>query len=603
MLQRRFFWAAVLAACVLTANTGSAVAADKPVINVAHIRLSGSLGEEPAATDSLFGAGSENFKHKLDRIKKAKDDKNIQALYLELESVHIGWGRLNELRHAIHEFRTAGKKAYAYLESGESKDYLLAIACDEVCLPESGWLMLTGMELETTFYKDLLDKLGLKADVLKMGAYKGAVEPFIRTSLSPEVRKNLESVLDDLYEKSYVRRIIKSRPAQKFTVEQVKKIVDEGPYTAKKAKELGLVDRVAYAEGFRAMLKTALDAEKINVVRNYGKPKSEKTDLSNPFTLLKKLMAEPETKTSNKPKIAVIYAVGPITTGKGGEGLFGGSIVGSTTTIQAIRKAEKDETVKAIVLRVDSPGGSALASDLIWAELKRCKKPIVASMGDVAASGGYYISMGAGKIYAEPGTLTGSIGVFGMKLVTAGLEDKVGLKTETIKRGSNAGLMSTNTAFSASERKAMAALIEDVYDQFLTKALEGRTKAGKKLTREQLISLAGGRIWTGRQAKENGLVDELGTLDEAIAAAKEMSGNKGADMELLILPKPKSFLESLVEKSADEQLSLSAGTTAAARLLLREMPELARRVRPLEGLLRSHRERLWLAMPYAIEVK
>ena len=253
--------------------------------------------------------------------------------------------------------------------------------------------------------------------------------------------------------------------------------------------------------------------------------------------------------------MAVIYATGAITTGKSASSLLGSETMGSDTIIKAIRQAEADKTVKAIVLRVDSPGGSALASDLMWNELKQCKKPIVASMSDVAASGGYYISMAAGKIYAEPGTITGSIGVVGGKLATRGLWDKIGVKTEVIARGAHSGILTSDEPFSDSERKAMTGLMQDVYDQFVDKALEGRLKAGKKMTRKELLDLAGGRVWTGRQAKENGLIDELGTLSDALAAAAKLGGlpaDKAPD--LLELPKSKGMLDSLL---GDQEVSLS----------------------------------------------
>lgn len=590
---------AALAALLLASAAPPVRAAEPKVANVAHIRLSGELGEEPTSFDPLFGVGVENFRAKLDRIKKAKDAKDVQAMYLQLDGLLIGWGKVDELRKAIADFRASGKKAYAFLEMGTSKDYLVALACDEVCLPEGGWLLATGLHAEVTFYKDALEKIGVKADAVKAGAYKGAVEPFTRTSLSKENREQLEGVIDDWYEHSYVDTIIKSRPGKKWTPEAVKKMIDDAPYTPKAALKLGLIDRVAYVEDVKDIVKKQTEAEKVNILKDYGAKKPEDLDFSNPFTVFSKLFAREKTTGSTKPKIAVIYMVGPIMPGKGGEGIFGGSTIGSTTMVEAIRKAEQDKTVKAIVLRVDSPGGSGLASDLIWAELKRCKKPIVASMSDYAASGGYYVCMPAQKIYAEPGTLTGSIGVFGMKLVLGGLEDKIGLKTETINRGANAGIFSSSTPFSPSERKAMEAMIADFYDQFLTKALEGRHKAGQKMTREQLDKLAGGHIWTGRQAKANGLIDELGTLDDAIAAAKELSGNKGAEMELLVLPKSKSFLETLTEgKGADDRLSLSA-----ARALAREYPETSRHLRALEAVLQSRGATIWATMPYALEVK
>ncbi len=592
---RKSWFVAALTCTAFVAVPAVRAAEKSAVATVAHIRLHGELDEAPVANDPLFALGAENLRMKLDRIKKAKDDKNIQALYLQIDGLEVGWAKAEELRKAIADFRAAGKKVFAYLESGEARDYLVALACDEVVVPESGWLMLTGLRSEATFFKDLLDKLGIKADVLQMGDYKGAVEPFTRTSLSKEVRQNLESVLDDFYEKNYVGVIVQSRAGKKFTAEQVKKLIDEGPYTAKKALALGLVDRVAYSDGFRDAMQKSLDTEKLVVQRNYGMPKPEEPSLA----MFMKLLSPPPTSSSSKPKIAVIYAVGPITTGKGGEGLFGGHVVGSTSMIQAIRQAENDKTVKAIVLRVDSPGGSALASDLIWNELKRSKKPVIASMSDVAASGGYYISMAAAKIYAEPGTITGSIGVFGMKLVLGGLENKIGISTEVISRGTNAGILSTSTEWSPTQRKAMTGLIEDVYDQFLTKALEGRKKAGKEMTRVQLEKLAGGRIWTGRQAKENGLVDELGTLQDAIAAAKTMSGST-EEMELLILPRPKPFLDALIDKGAEDRLSMQV---LGILPLVRRMPELGRHLQCLEGLFRDRKDLIWAATPFRLEVK
>src|SRR5439155_25777477 len=276
---------------------------------------------------------------------------------------------------------------------------------------------------------------------------------------------------------------------------------------------------------------------------------------------------QPSKKEESKnAKVAVIYAIGEIVSGKGGDNPFSeGGLVGSATTIEAIRQAEKDETVKAIVLRVDSPGGSALASDLIWNELVKCKKPVVASMGDVAASGGYYISMACPKIFAEPGTLTGSIGVFGLKLITGGLTEWAGVKTVTIERGQNAGINTTNRPYTDSERKAMTAGIEDIYEQFTDKAVQGRQKAGVKMDREQLLKLAGGRVWTGRQAKERGLVDELGTLDDAIAESKKMAGIDSAkEMEILQLPKPTSFLDKLM----DGDLKSPLGSVKALEELL-----------------------------------
>ena len=586
----------LLAALVLAAAAPRARAAEeKPIPTVAHIRLAGGLEEGAKSDDPLFGSLHEHFKTKLDRIKKAQGDKDVKALYLELDGLSVGWGKVDELTRAIADCRKAGKKVFAYVESGNVKDYLVGLACDEVCLPEGGWLMLTGVRAEVSFYKNLFDKIGVKADMLHMGEAKTAAEPFTRTKLSDASRKQYELVLDDYYTNEIVGRIVKSRPAKKFTPEQVKKLIDRGPFTAQAALKAGLIDRVAYAESFRTLIKQELKADKVKLVKNYAQEKKEDLDI---LTIYKNLLFGKKSATSGKgPKIAVIYAVGTITTGKSkGGGLFGEGTCGSTTIIEAIRKAEADATVKAIVLRVDSPGGSALASDLMWNELRGCKKPVVASMSDVAASGGYYISMAAKKIYAEPGTLTGSIGVVGGKIALVGLFDKVGITTDVIQRGANAGILSSDEPFTPSQREAMTALMQDTYDQFVDKALAGRKKAGKKMTREELLKIAGGRIWTGRQAKANGLVDELGSLSDAVLAAKKLAGlPSGAEVDLLELPKAKDPLEALLGSLADVQ--------SPAVQALGKLPGMAQHLRHVGGLLELRGEPVWLITQDRFEVK
>jgi protease-4 len=577
---------------------------EKKTVSLAHIKLSGSLEEGAPSSDPLLGSLKEHFKSKLDRIQKAREKTNIQALYLQLDGLNVGWGKIDELCRAITEVRKSGKKVFAYLESGNTKDYLVALACDEICLPESDWLMLTGMRAEVSFYKDLFEKIGVQADMLQMGDFKAAAEPFMRNSMSKPAREQLTRVIDDFFENSLVERIVQARKDKHFTVEQVKKLIDNGPYTARGALQARLVDRLAYADDYRDHLKETLkkqhQAEQFTFVKDFGKEEKKDIDFGNPFALIKLLTTPVKSKSSSNPKIAVIYANGVITTGKSEEGLFSAETVGSTTMIEAIRQAEKDDTVKAIVLRVDSPGGSALASDLIWNELKRSKKPVIASMSDVAASGGYYISMAAQKIYAEPGTLTGSIGVVGGKLAIGGTLNKIGIKTEVISRGANSGILSSDKPFSDSERKAMTTLMKEVYDQFLDKALAGRKKAGKSMTREELVQLAGGRIWTGRQAKENGLIDELGTLGDAIEAARKLAHlpTTGKEPELLLLPKSKSFLDSLLEEMGDTR-----APSGRIRALLGGAPELQRKLRGLDSLFQLRGEPVWLTLPYHIEIE
>jgi protease-4 len=602
-MSRHVLFPALLALAALPPVT--AARADEPKketsTTVAHIRLAGEFEDVPANPDPLFGSLTENFKAKLDRIKKAKNDSSVRGLYLQIDGAAVGWAQLDELATALADFKSAGKKVFAYMEQGDLKDYLLALSADEVCLPESGWLMLNGLQAEVTFYKELFDKIGVQADILHMGEAKTAAEPFTRTKLSDASRKQLQGVLDDHFDHDIVGRIVASRKAQKFTPEAVQKLIDKGPYTARAAAAAGLIDKVSYSDTFQDSFKAALKVDKVTVTRNYAQQRREELDLSSPFAIFK-LLAPPKPSSSSRPKIAVIYATGEIVKGKSGTSfLGGGSSCGSTTMIEAIRQAENDKTVKAIVLRVDSPGGSALASDLIWNELAKSKKPVLASMSDVAASGGYYICMSAKKIYAEPGTLTGSIGVVGGKLSLGGLYGKVGLSTDVLSRGANAGIFSTSHGFTSSEREAMTALMRDVYDQFLDKALAGRNKAGKGMSREDLVKIAGGRVWTGRQALANGLIDQLGSLDDALKEAVKLGGLPSTkEPELLLLPKAKNFIDAILEKGADaseDRLSLSLLP------LVRQFPELARALRGAGGLLQLRGEPVWLTMPYRIEIK
>ena len=309
---------------------------------------------------------------------------------------------------------------------------------------------------------------------------------------------------------------------------------------------------MAYEDEFRKQLADQQKADEVSLDDDYGKKKVDE-DFSgfSGFVKMFEMLSgvEQRGKVSSAKKIAVIYAVGEITSGDGGKGMFGHA-VGSDSIIEALRDAEDDSKVVAIVLRVDSPGGSALASDLMWREIAQIKaqKPIVASMGDMAASGGYYISMGCNKIFAEPGTLTGSIGVVGGKVALKGLYDKIGVSTDIVSRGQNSGWMSSDEPFTSSEREVVTRLMKDCYKQFTEKAALGRNMDVKDLE-----NLAGGRLYSGRMAKQVKLVDELGTLDDAVADAKRLAGLKDEDkIERLNLPKPKTFLEQLLGGSIAE---------------------------------------------------
>jgi protease-4 len=459
--------------------------------------------------------------------------------------------------------RAAGKKVYAVCRSATNRDYLIATACDEIAMPPSGTLMVNGLQAEVMFYKGIFEKLGIKAEFMQVGNFKGAAEPYTRSEMSAELRQQLDGVLDD-YFALMVETVAKDR---KLDPGKVKDLIDEGLFTAARAKEAGLIDRVCYEDELEDQIKTALHADELKIEKDYGKKKLD-TDFSGfaGFIKLLELMSGQSSseRSSKANKIAIIYAVGPIMDGASeGISLFENRVVTPDETIKAIRQAEEDKTVKAIVLRVDSPGGSALASDLIWRHIVKAKKPIIASMAGTAASGGYYISMGADKIVVEPGTLTGSIGVVGGKFAIEGLLNKLGVNTDVISRGKSAGVFSMTEPFSEPERQAWMRLMTDIYQQFTSKAAEGR-----KMELAKLQELAQGKIYTGRQAVAKGLADKLGTLEVAVTEAKLAAGLPADEkIEILSLPESKSFLDRLLEgPSAESKLQeIAPEVTALAR--------------------------------------
>jgi protease-4 len=477
----------------------------------------------------------------MDRLKEAKADKEVKAVWLRIEDLELGRGKVNEVRSAIAAIRKAGKPVYAELVSADTGAYLVASACDFVYMPSSGDLALPGVRLEMMFYKGLLDKLGLKFEMLHMGKYKGAAEPMTRTTMSGPLRESLQAIVDDTYD-HMVETIAKDRHLPDYTV---KSLIDQGLFSAADAKDAGLIDEVTYADDFEKSLGERLKLSKVDVDATYKKKQAEDYSGLGGFMKLMEALSggkKSESGNSKKQKIAIVYAVGEITEGKSSSSLFGGSTLGSTTMVEALNKVFGDPKVVAVVLRVDSPGGSATASDLIWHASQNQKKPMVASMGNVAGSGGYYIAMGAKKIYAEPSTITGSIGVLGGKLVTDGLYAKIGLNTEVVSRGKNSGILTSTSPFSPDERKIWLRHMEETYHEFVSKAAQGR-----HMDYEKLEALAQGRVYTGRQAKKLGLIDEVGTLNDAVAAAKKLAGLKAdADVDTLVLPQPKSFFEQLM---------------------------------------------------------
>lgn len=530
----------------------------------------------------VFGGPDQSLTGLVMQFKKAKVDKRIKAVLLDINMSGVGWGKAEELRDAITDFRTSGKPVYAFIELGLNKEYYIATACDKIIVPPPGHLFINGLAADVMFFRGSLDKLGIYPDIYQIGKYKSAGNMFTEKQMTDAHREYINSMLDDLFS-NYVNGIAQGR---RKTPEEVRALIDNAPYNAEQARNAGLIDEAAYRDQVEQQLKKLLgqkENEPLVAVRS-----ADYKDVS------------PESLGLNKgERIAVIYATGEIGSGSSQNSPSGDQSIGSDTVARALNDAAADKTIKAIVLRVDSPGGSGLASDIIWraVELANQKKPVVVSMSDVAASGGYYISASASKIIAQPSTITGSIGVLAGKPVVRGLYDWLGVSNEYVLRGKTAGMFRETEKFSDEERVKFEEWIKTTYYRdFVPKVAKGRNKD------VQFVDSVGqGRVWTGAQAKERGLVDEFGGLDKAIDVAKQLAkipAEKG--VERVILPYPTTFLQELFSgggENSNTQLEQQRAVYAA-------LPEDARRALKFMAMMdRMKNGESMLLMPFDIRIK
>ena len=512
---------------------------------IAQITLAGSI-PDGVGQGGLLADVSPHLHRLIERLDKAATDTRVKGVVLSIESPAIGRGRAEELRAAIGRIRKAGKPVAAHLIGADPVHYVVASACDTVAMPPAATLEITGVRTEVTFFKAMLDKLEVNAEILQVGEFKGAGEPLTRTSMSPQLRAQYEQFVGDLYEQ-FVERIAADR---KLTTEQVRSLIDTGVFTPEAAVKAKLIDAVAYEDEVISGLAGRLKLDEPKISRDYAEQKMDNdfSGVGGLVKLVELLSGQKQAAAAGKDKqIAIIYLTGEIKEGKGKDELLAGGSAGSDSVIKAIRDAAKDDKVAAIVLRIDSPGGSALASDLIWREAERTTKPVVASLSDVAASGGYYVAVAADKIVAAPGTLTGSIGVVGGKIAIGKALEKYGVHTDVVAKGRNAGWLSMQTPFTDQEREAFLATMKDVYRLFTSKVA-----AGRKLDMETIGKLAEGRVFTGRMAKDLGLVDRLGTLDDAIDEAKKLAGIDADEaIERVLLPEPRGLFDDLFGMAGD----------------------------------------------------
>lgn len=479
----------------------------------------------------VLGRDATTVRGVVESLRKAKRDPRITSVLLRPSTLQSPfWGKVQELRDALIDFRASGKEVIAFLEYGGDREYYLATAASRIFLLPASPLDLSGIATYEIFLRGALDKIGAYPDFLQIGAYKTAPNSLTERGLTPAHREMSESLNRDLYDQ-LVRGIADAR---RKSVEEVRAILDEGPFAPEAALEAGLVDELAYVDqlGDRvAALERGDDEDRMVEEPEYGRVSPRSVGIR------------------PRSRIAVLSASGIIVSGKSAYDPVNGPTVGSDTMVEQIQRIREDESIRAIVLRVDSPGGSSVASDVIWRELTITRdampsRPLVVSMSDLAASGGYYISLPAHVIVAQPGTLTGSIGIYGGKIAIGGAMEKLGVETETIQSGRNADLASPFAPFTPEQRAKLMSYMDSFYDGFVQKVA-----ASRGTTPERIDALAQGRVWTGQQARQHGLVDMLGGLDTAVAVAKERAGIPAdEDVELVTYPPRRSLVEALADR-------------------------------------------------------
>ena len=534
---------------------------------IAHFRLDGPILESPENIFSIIGMSDagppQTMKRWLDLIEKAGRDASIVAVYLTIDNPTLTLTQAQALRRALDGL-PARKPVYVHADRYGMGAYLVAAAGAHVGMTPTGQVDVKGVAMRQLFFKNLLDRIGVRADMMQVGAYKGAVEPFLRAKPSAETIEQTNLMLDSLIEQ--IADAIAARKG--IDDEQARGIIDEGVFSHRRALTAGLVDVLAYRNDFTLDVRQRHGMAEVAV--NYGQRVMPAIDMGNPFELIKMFgKAFSRTSAVRKATVALIHVDGLIVTGQSMQSVLGTSIAGSETLRRALATAAAAPAIRAVVLRINSPGGDALASDVIYESVRKLaeKKPVVVSMGDYAASGGYYIAAGARHIFAEPGTITGSIGVAGGKITFGGLGGLIGITSHQYKRGDNADFDDPFQPFTDPQRALMKRVMEDVYADFRAAVKTGR---GKRI--KDLDAVSGGRVFTGNQAIKNGLVDEIGGLDDALRhAAREA---RLADYNIEILPHPKTFIEVLMDglgmtPPAQEQVALPipAGFMPVARRL------------------------------------
>ncbi|MBM3294012.1 MAG: signal peptide peptidase SppA [Candidatus Aminicenantes bacterium] len=539
---------------------------DVPAAAYLEIPLAGALVDfaEPNVWTALLLGGRPLSVHDVwSALRKAAVDSRITGVLLRLGPLECDWAKCAEIRRAVLRFRASGKKAYAFIEEAPEfdKEYYLATACDRILLHPLGWLGITGLGGPVPFFKKALDKLGVRAEFEQAEDFKTAANAFTEEKFNPAHREMMESIVGSRFEE-YVREVASARGK---TEPEVKALVDRAFFHGEEAVEAGLVDALLYEDEAAALFDSRGGRSRRTTLAEYARVSPESAGLK------------------GRRRLALMYLQGPI---HGGASLT--RTIGSETAGRWLRAAREDRAIAAVVLRVDSPGGSAVASDSIWREIALLgkAKPVVVSMSDLAGSGGYWIALGAAKILAQPQTLTGSIGVLAGKFDFSALFARLGVTSDTVARGARADVFSPFRAMTPEERGLLKKQVLWIYERFLAKTAESRT-----MPVEAVAELAKGRVWTGRQAQEAGLIDEIGGLEEAVGLAKSLAGIPAEEeVRLVVWPRGTSFLFPLSGPFVQAALRRGPrGSGPAAELL-----------RALDWAGRLDEDMVWAVMPLAL---
>lgn len=538
------------------------------------ITLSGNIPEYIPPSDFPFDIKTgTSLKSILDNIEKAKADRRIKGILLKINANFMGWAKVDEIKQKLEDFKTSGKYVIAYLGSYVSeKDYYTALAADSIFAVPGGFLEMNGLVIQTVHLPGMLEKLGITLEYFSFGKYKShSGETLGRKKHTAPVLEMLNDLLDQDY------NTLVSAIAERWDISasEVKAIIDKGDIRAEKFKEIGWLTDILYEDQLFDRLKR-LNHEGLN--RKLNKISSE---------TYAGITMESLGLNKGRNRIALIYSQGVVQEGEDSVSpLTLEETAGTTPIIRAIRRATKSKSTKAIIFRVDSPGGSGLGCDLVWREILEAKKskPVIVSMSDYAASGGYWVSMGATAIVAQPTTLTGSIGIWGIFPNISGLYDKLGLIEENVKRGEHADMMLFSKKMSSYEKELYRDYIHNTYVEFVSKAAESRGKSY-----DELEKYAQGRAWTGAQAKEFGLIDELGGMDKAIEVAREKANiDSSASTKIVVYKTQKTFLEKLMSDPFSTVLRIFKQGNLK---------------NTVQSVLNNQRPIIWPMMPYQFRVQ